>query len=446
VRGDHYGLLKKEAILMEESDVSRRALLKGGGAMLAGLSVLQVSGSAQALSRHLAGGSGLVVGDSPLGPSAIGPQGTVIAWDDQPADIPPPAQNIVGNRLHWESLNSFFIPSDSFFTVKHYEIPPLTATGYSLKVDGLVRHPKNLSLADLKRRARHAVDFTLECSGNNGLPFAIGIIGTARWAGASLASLLREAGVEKEGTEVVFWGADSGTVTIRDNGGILSGGHTGTLDNGALTITEHFARAMSVEDALDPEILLCYEMNGGPLPPEHGFPVRLIAPGWYGVANVKWLTHIEVRDQRYTGRFMARDYVSIREQTDPNGGTLWTFSNVGHARLKSAPAKVVKQGSVYSIVGVAWGAPIKAVQVRIDNGPWLNAQLIGPRPPDQRQGFTWRFWSFPWETPSAGQHTVTSRAIDVDGNVQPAPDDAFLASKVTYWESNGQITHQVTIP
>jgi DMSO/TMAO reductase YedYZ molybdopterin-dependent catalytic subunit len=187
-------------------------------------------------------------------------------------------------------------------------------------------------------------------------------------------------------------------------------------------------------------------MNGGPLPPEHRFPVRLIAPGWYGVANVKWLTRIEVIDQRYTGRFMARDYVTIREATRPDGQTVWTFVNVGHDRLKSAPAKVVRNAGKYTIFGAAWGAPISAVEVRVDDGAWQPAQLVGPRPERSRsRGFTWRFWTLAWPTPSAGTHTITSRAIDVAGNVQPAPDDPLLAGKQTYWESNGQISRKVEI-
>jgi DMSO/TMAO reductase YedYZ molybdopterin-dependent catalytic subunit len=430
---------------MDESDVSRRTLLKGGGAMMAGLSVLQVAGSPRAFAGLKPEGDAIVSrrhGDE----GSINPPGDVIPWDDQPDPIPPPAQNVTGDLLHWEELDSFFTPNNDFFFVQHYGRPTVNATTWHLGIDGLVDRPMTLSLEDLKRRPRHAVDFTLECSGNTGLPFFWGGIGTARWAGARLAPLLRRARIQKEATEVVFWGVDRGTVTIRDNGGILSGGTTGDLDEGALTITEQFARSMSVEEALDDENILCYEMNGDTLPVAHGFPVRLIAPGWYGVANVKWLTRIEVRDQRFTGRFMARDYVSIREEHDPAGDTVWTFSNVSHARLKSAPAKVVRQpNNRYTIVGVAWGAPIAAVEVRIDNGPWRTATLIGPKPHPHHRGLAWQFWSFDWGTPSAGTHRVTSRAWDTEGNLQPAPNDPFLAAKVTYWESNGQITRRVTI-
>jgi DMSO/TMAO reductase YedYZ molybdopterin-dependent catalytic subunit len=425
---------------MEIQDVSRRTLLKGGGAVVAGLSVLRVAGPAQAF------------------PGEPGTE-EVIPWLDQPTEPPIP----LPNQLVWEELDSWITPADDFFVVSHYNQPALSATDWRLSIAGLVARPQTLTLADLQARARREVTFTMECSGNTGLPFFIGGVGNARWAGAPLAPLLKRAGVLEEGTEVVFWGADAGEVTIRDNSGILPfiadpdgdgmvgprGTGRGAPDDGGaldLTITEHFARSMSLDDALDPEILLCYEMNGGPLPPEHGFPVRLIAPGWYGVANVKWLSRIEVWDQRYCGRFMARDYVTIREEVR-DGETVWTFANVRHDRLKSAPAKVTRRGDRYSIMGAAWGAPIAGVEVKIDDGPWREARLErGPARGRRSRRFAWTFWTLRWGNPAAGEHTVTSRAFDVDGNVQPAPDDPHLAGKVTYWESNGQITRRVRIP
>jgi DMSO/TMAO reductase YedYZ molybdopterin-dependent catalytic subunit len=172
--------------------------------------------------------------------------------------------------------------------------------------------------------------------------------------------------------------------------------------------------------------------------------VRLIAPGWYGVANVKWLTRIEFIDRRFTGRFMARDYVTFREQTLPSGETVWTFTNVGRARLKSAPARVSRRGNHYSVFGVAWGAAISRVEVSIDGGPWAPAQLCGQTSQGaSANGLVWQFWTYDWGAPSPGTHTVTSRAFDVNGNVQPPPDDPYLASRRTYWENNGQITRTV---
>ena len=173
-----------------------------------------------------------------------------------------------------------------------------------------------LTLADLKARERREVTFTLECSGNTGLPFFIGGIGNATWAGTPLAPLLERAGCWTRAARSSS-GARTRAVTIRDNAGVSAAARRARWPDRTadLTITEQFARSMSLDDAMSPDNLLGYEMNGAPLPPEHGFPLRLIAPGWYGVANVKWLTRIEVRDPRYQGHFMARDYVTIREES-----------------------------------------------------------------------------------------------------------------------------------
>ena len=156
----------------------------------------------------------------------------------------------------------------------------------------------------------------------------------------------------------------------------------GQLD---LTITEQFARSMSLDEAMSSDNLLCYEMNSEPLPAEHGAPVRLIAPGWYGVANVKWLTRIQLVDQRFAGRFMARDYVTVREILDNVGNTQWTFNTVSFDRLKSTPAKVTHRDGRHTIIGVAWGAPIAEVEVSIDAGPW-----VPPHSPIDLRGQTGR--------------------------------------------------------
>jgi DMSO/TMAO reductase YedYZ molybdopterin-dependent catalytic subunit len=417
---------------MDSQDISRRALLKGSGGAFAGLTMLRVAGPTPAFGQF---------GEE------------VIPWLDQPPPpLLPPA--IIGNLLVWETLDSRLTPPSNFFYVRHYGQPEgLDESSWHVNIEGLVARSQSLTIADLKARERREVDFTLECSGDNGFPWLVGAVGNARWAGTPLAAILQEAGVLKQGSEVVFYGIDRGTVTIRDNGGILSGGQTGTVDPGPagpagneLTITEQFARSMSVAEALSPHNLLCYEMNGEPLPPEHGFPVRLIAPGWYGVANVKWLTRIEVTNQRWAGRFMARDYVTIREQ-QREGQTVWTFATVSHERLKSAPAKVTRRNnSQYAIMGAAWGAPIAAVEVQIDDGPWMTTTLRSPAPHGTRaRDFSWMFWHFDWRMPASGEHAIRSRAFDIDGNLQPAPDDPFLASKRTYWENNGQITRRVLI-
>ncbi len=334
---------------MSLKDVSRRSLLKGGGAALAGFTVLRVAGPAHAFPGHPGQQEKVPWDDDPpdSAQAFVQPGGQVIPWLDQPPANPVP--EITGNLLQWESLDSFLTPANDFFYVQHYGEPDgLDEASWRVGIGGLVRHPQSLALADLKARPVHEVNFTLECSGNadTSSDFFFGGIGTARWGGARLAPLLEKAGILKGATEVVFWGIDRGTVTIRDNAGIVSGGNTGTLEPGTtnLTITEQFARSMSLDEALHRDNLLCYEMNGEPLPPKNGFPVRLIAPGWYGVANVKWLTRIEVTDHRYAGRFMAREYVQVREE-ERDGQPVWTFATVSHERLKSAPARVTRLGS-----------------------------------------------------------------------------------------------------
>ncbi len=373
---------------------------------------------------------------------------TVLDWLDQPDPIPAPLSENVTEPLSWEELSSWHTPNDEFFTVKHYNLPTLQPNSYVLTVDGLVEHPQSINLADLKCRPRQQVDFTLECSGNNGLPFFISGVGNARWAGTSLAAVLRRAAPQHDGVEVVFWGADEGAVTIRDDSGILSGGATGTAEgdgfpNLDLSITEQFARSMSLADAMHPENILCYEMNGEPLPVLHGYPVRLIAPGWYGVANVKWLTRIEVRDGRYSGRFMARDYVTIREELVA-GKTVWSFTTVGHTRLKSAPARVVRRGAWHTVEGAAWGAEVDGVEVQIDDGPWKRAKIRRMRVQGNKK-FSWSFWTLDWGRPDAGTYKIKSRAFGDHGDIQPAPADPYLASRRTYWENNGQVTRTVVI-
>jgi DMSO/TMAO reductase YedYZ molybdopterin-dependent catalytic subunit len=382
--------------------LSRRTVLQGvGAAALAGASVLRLVGPTYAFQA--------------------GSDGEVIPWLDQPE--PNPVPEAIVQQMEWEKLDSWLTPPDQFFVIKHFNLPELDESDWSLPISGLVAKPMALTLADLKARERREVTFTIECSGNTGLPFFIGGIGNATWAGTPLAPLLDEVGVEEQGIEVVFWGADAGEQTWRDT-----------------TITEQFARSMSLDDVRDTEALIVYEMNGNPLPPEHGFPARLIVPGWYGVANVKWLERIEVRDSRYQGHFMARDYVTIREEVH-DGESVWTFTSVTRDRLKSAPAKVTKQDKGYSIMGAAWGEPIAGVEVRIDDEPWQDATLTT----GEGEEFAWVFWTLDWGTPEAGEHTVTSRATSLAGNVQPAPDDPFLAGKSTYWESNGQITRRIRI-
>ncbi len=387
---------------MDKREISRRALLQGSAALAA---LVALGFPLEALEVEAAAGE------------------EVVPWLDQPPPFPGPPE-VVATQLVWEEVDALLTWNEKFFTVQHYgKWLTIREPGWRLAVGGLVQQPLALTLAELRARPRQEVTFTLECSGNHGFPEFTGGIGTAHWAGTPLAPLLRAAGPLPQGAEVVFWGTDAGPGPVGDQ-----------------TVVEQFARSMSLEDALDPNILLCYEMNGAPLHPAHGFPVRLLAPGWYGVANVKWLTRIEVLDRRYEGRFMAREYVTQRT-VEQDGHKSVRFTSVGRALLKSAPARVVR-GAQYRVEGVAWGAPIGRVEARIDGGAWQPATLVDA---DVGSGFAWRRWRLDLGQLARGEHTISSRAIDTSGRVQPAPEDPLIANKLTYWESNGQVTRRVRI-
>jgi DMSO/TMAO reductase YedYZ molybdopterin-dependent catalytic subunit len=347
----------------------------------------------------------------------------VLPWLDQPAAVPPPAQSIIGQQLVWEDLNSWTTPTDKFFTIAHFGQPTIDVASWRLDVEGLVKQSMSLSLDQIKARPRQEVTFTIECSGNTGLPFFWGGIGNATWAGTPLAPLLQEAGILDAGKDVVFFGSDIGKQKVRD-----------------MEISQPMARSLSIEEAMNPNAILAYEMNGAPLDQGHGAPLRLIVPGWYGVANVKWLDRIEVIDTRFAGHFMARDYVTIREE-QRDGQPVYTETLVGKSLLKSAPARVSRTDGGYKIVGAAWGAPISSVEVQVDGGPWMPATITEGAGAE----FAWKFWSLTWPNAVPGEHTVTSRATDTAGNVQPAMTDAAIANKKTFWESNGQITRRVNI-
>jgi DMSO/TMAO reductase YedYZ molybdopterin-dependent catalytic subunit len=372
--------------------------------------------------------SGSLAGIGVVSRAFAQPSGTkVIPWSDQPPAVPPQAQNVIKGLTRWEDLDTQITPNDKFFSIAHYNRPQIDAKTWRLDVSGDMGKSTSLTLDQLKTLPRREVTFTLECSGDNGLPFFQSAVGNARWAGASLAETLKSAQIKGNALEVVFYGADQGEETVRPGTPL------------EYKFNASFARSMPIADAMNPANLLCYEMNGAPLPAANGFPCRLIAPGWFGIANVKWLTRIEVTDQRFLNRFMGRDYVTIREEQH-NGKPVMVETSVGRLLLKSAPARVIERDGHYQIQGMAWGPrPISAVEVKVDQGAWMRAKLAEAKSP-----YEWRAWSLDW-SPTPGEHTITSRAIDSSGHVQPAPSDPVIVNKKTYWESNGQISRQVRI-
>jgi sulfane dehydrogenase subunit SoxC len=230
-------------------------------------------------------------------------------------------------------------------------------------------------------------------------PWLSEAVGTARWRGVPLRSLLQEAGVQEGATEVVFLGLDRGT-----EGGV----------------EQDFARSLALDEALRDEVLLAYELNGAPLPPQHGFPLRLVVPGWYGMTNVKWLTRIEVVDEPFGGHQQAQSY-RLRQEEDEEGIPL---SRMRPRALMVPPGipdfptreRVVPAGGC-RLEGRAWSgvAPVVAVEVSVDGGEtWQPAEL------DDAVGeWAWRGWSFDWEPSEPGKYVLVCRAADAAGNAQP---------------------------
>ena len=329
----------------------------------------------------------------------------------------PGAMHILDTR----TISDFYTPNEDFYIVQHYDQPELDLSKYRLRITGLVDNPMELSLDQLKRRTRAELDAGFECGGNSKRMF-YGLVGNAKWGGASLHALLAECKIKPEGKEIVFYGADEGTEEIRRT-----------------EVKQNFARSMSVEDAMRPDNMLAYEMNGEPLPLYHGRPLRLVVPGWFGIANVKWLTQIHVQDDRFMGRFMARDYVTLRKY-EVGGVERWTEESVTRMNLMSVIVRVTRTAKAHKIWGFSLndGTPLKTIEVKIDDELWRPATI------DNRSSrYSWKMFTYNWADASPGEHTIVSRAIDINGNVQL--EENQVAEKVTYWENPGQFPRKVMI-
>jgi DMSO/TMAO reductase YedYZ molybdopterin-dependent catalytic subunit len=342
------------------------------------------------------------------------------------ADVPegfaaPPVAPGGFHYLDTRLITSFYTPVDDFYIVQHYNQPTIAAADYKLRITGLVDKPYELTLDELKRRPKVEIDAGFECGGNNSNLFH-GLIGNARWGGVRLRDLLRAARIQAPGIEVVFYGSDKGTEKIRDT-----------------DVEQSFGRSMETEDALREDVLVAYEMNGAPLNLYHGAPVRLIVPGWYGVANVKWLEQIHVQDRRYMGRFMARDYVTLARR-DIGGVERWEERSVTKMRLKSSIIRVAKRGADYNVLGFVLndGTPLRSVEIKIDDGAWQRAEID---PASSR--YSWKLFNFAWRNPTPGEHTLVSRVTDATGAVQATADQ--IPQKPSRWENYAQFPRKVRI-
>ncbi len=298
-------------------------------------------------------------------------------------------------------------PTPGFFVRSHFPVPPTSASGWRLRVDGAVRRPSEWSLEELARLPRRRVVATLECAGNgrdaypvpapDELRWGQGAVGVAVWEGVPLSAVLDDAGLRPGACEVVFTGADRGT--------------SGTPSRRA-----RFARSLHLDLPNGiADVLVATGMNGAPLPPKHGFPARLVVPGWYGMAWVKWLESVTVRTTRFGGYFQTTKYV----YESPGNGRDRTVP-VDRLRVKSlvvspAEGSRLPRGVTTSVVGKAWSGdgPIRRVEVDVGDG-WLPARLGRPE-----GRYAWTPWSYRWTPTHRGPARIASRATDARGAVQP---------------------------
>ena len=333
----------------------------------------------------------------------------------------------MANQVVWQKLSDWHTPAEQLYEVSHYE-KPADIADRGLRITGMVDRPTSLTLAQIREMQSETYTAVLECGGNGASARFSGAIGNIRWTGTRLLPILEQAGIDPDAIEVVFFGADKGEEEIRGN-----------------TYEQQFARSLPLRESVMETTMLCYEINGLPLSMVHGSPLRLVVPGWYGVAWVKWLNRIDLVDRRYVGRFMSRDYVTLRgEETER--GTVWHRTLVGPINVKSITARTIRQadGSV-RIEGAAWtdGTPLKSVQISIDGDSWVDVVLQPP--PADATPHTWTFWSYIWTNPTSGSHTIVSRAIDTKARVQPSAEDPQIAMKRTYWEASQQVVREIEL-
>lgn len=307
-----------------------------------------------------------------------------------------------------EAMRHDLTPAGLHYLLVHYDIPVIEGQDWRLGITGHVDRPAEWSLDELRARPARTVRVTMECAGNGrarlhprpiSQPWLVEAVGTAEWTGVPLRELLAEAGVGSDALEVVFTGADHG------------------VERG---VEQDYQRGLPLDDALDDDVLLAYEMNGQPLPPQHGFPVRLVVPGWYGMAHVKWLREISLVDTPFTGFQNAVAY-RYKQSADELGEPA---TRIAPRALLVPPgfpdfmsrARVVRPGQV-PLTGRAWSghAPITRVEVSTDDGrTWRDAELE----PDHGHRWAWRRWDTTWHA-APGQHVLAVRATDADGNTQP---------------------------
>jgi len=307
-----------------------------------------------------------------------------------------------------EALRYPITPAGLHYLLIHYDIPDVDAERWTLTVEGRVANPLSLSLADLRERPSHDVTAAMECAGNGrallaphvvSQPWLLEAVGNATWTGVPLRLILEEAELLDDAVEVVFTGLDRGIEK---------------------DVEQSYQRSLELELALTDDVLLAYEMNGAPLLPQHGFPLRLLVPGWYGMTSVKWLASISVIAEPFQGYQHTAAY-RFRDNEEEEGTPVTRIQPRALMVPPGIPDFNTRERTVSVgpclLEGRAWSgwAPISRVEVSTDDGEtWADAEL---EPLESRWG--WRGWRYEWPADKPGEFILWCRAHDEAGNVQP---------------------------
>ena len=306
-----------------------------------------------------------------------------------------------------EALRYPITPTGLHYLLIHYDIPEVNAEEWRLKITGLVGKPLELTLDEIKKRPRLTMPVAMECAGNGralfaprriSQPWLLEAIGNSEWTGTPLRGILQDAALSSAAIEIVFTGLDQGVEGEQ---------------------IQFYQRSLTVDEAMRDEVLLVYEMNGEPLPPQHGYPLRLLAPGWYGMASVKWLDRIEAVAEPFRGYQMARAYHYTRTADEPGEAV-----TLIRARALMIPPGIpdfmtrnrLVDAGVVALTGKAWAGRVGVsdVEVSVDGGAtWSKAELGELESP-----YSWRTWTFLWNA-TPGEQVLLVRAIDAHKNTQP---------------------------
>jgi DMSO/TMAO reductase YedYZ molybdopterin-dependent catalytic subunit len=336
-------------------------------------------------------------------------------------------------EMPFSTLDSFLTPTERFYVRNHFAVPQLNVRTWRLRVEGNVQRPLELTYKEVRRLPPRTMTALLECSGNNrvyltpraaGVAWGLGAVGTAEWTGVPLAAVLDRAGVRDGSVEVILQGADAGVLEEFPNPFRTPG-------------PIPFARSLPLARAREQDVVLAHGMNGADLPATHGYPLRAVVPGWYGMASVKWLTRIIVTDRPFQGYFQSLEYAYFERRQG-----LPVLVPVTELQVKAQIARpfrneVVPAGRSYRVHGAAWtgDSEVDRVEVSTDGGgTWEEARLLGRPVPH-----AWRLWEHTWRVPAhPGSYRVQARAHDRRGRLQPAERDPY--------RRNAMISHVLPVP